>query len=183
MMFICENVVCKSQFKSKHSVARFCSRKCAGQYNHKTNSNFINKSINKYSDEQLLNFIRQWVEENGDVPSTRDFNRSEIYPSEQTYARRFGSWVSAIKLAGYNAKTKYPDSFFVNERNKVSSTLRFAVLKRDGFRCTYCGGTPSEGYILHVDHVKPVSRGGKTIINNLTTACVICNNGKSANMV
>lgn len=183
MVFICENVVCKSQFKSKHSVARFCSRKCAGQYNHKTNYNLIKKSSNKYSDKELLDFIKQWVEENEDVPSTRDFNKSDSYPSEQTYARRFGSWVAAIKLAGYDAKTKYPESFFANERSKVSSTLRFAVLKRDGFRCTYCGGTPKEGYILHVDHVIPISENGKTTMNNLTTACIICNNGKSAAMV
>jgi len=50
---------------------------------------------------------------------------------------------------------------------------------RDNFRCRYCGRTPSEDNIkLHVDHVKPISKGGKTEINNLVTACSDCNVGK-----
>lgn len=55
--------------------------------------------------------------------------------------------------------------------------LRFRVLRRDGFTCTYCGRRPPEVQ-LHVDHVVPFSTGGMTVIDNLKTACRDCNLGK-----
>lgn len=58
-------------------------------------------------------------------------------------------------------------------------TLRFKVLARDGFRCVYCGRSPSEdGVKLEVDHVFPKSKGGTDSMDNLVTACWECNQGK-----
>ncbi len=58
--------------------------------------------------------------------------------------------------------------------------LRFGVFKRDGFRCKYCGRSPKSdsSVVLQVDHIKPVSSGGKTIEDNLITSCQECNLGK-----
>lgn len=64
------------------------------------------------------------------------------------------------------------------ERVAVSKGLRFEILKRDKYRCTYCGATPVDRP-LHVDHVKPVVDGGDTVPENLVTACGPCNLGKS----
>ena len=61
----------------------------------------------------------------------------------------------------------------------MKKSLRFEVLKRDGFRCAYCGVT-SAAELLHVDHVVPVSKGGTDDLANLVSACVACNLGKSA---
>lgn len=65
--------------------------------------------------------------------------------------------------------------------------LRFEVLKRDKFRCTYCGAVGSsiwddmsEGAVLHVDHIWPLALGGENHMGNLTTACEPCNIGKGA---
>lgn len=60
----------------------------------------------------------------------------------------------------------------------LSPRLRFEVLKRDGFRCAYCG-TVAEVAQLEVDHVIPESRGGLSELPNLVTACRDCNRGKS----
>lgn len=60
-----------------------------------------------------------------------------------------------------------------------SKRLRFEILKRDGFRCRYCGATAVGGAVLHVDHVQPESAGGDDSPENLVTACVACNGGKS----
>lgn len=49
------------------------------------------------------------------------------------------------------------------------------ILRRDGYRCQYCGTTTSP---LTVDHVIPRSRGGADSWENLTCACVKCNNKK-----
>lgn len=65
------------------------------------------------------------------------------------------------------------------ERSKLSASLRYDVLKRDNFRCTICGRSAADGVTLHVDHIKPVSKGGKTEMSNLRTLCDYCNLGKS----
>ena len=66
------------------------------------------------------------------------------------------------------------------ERTRMTDSLRYDVMKRDGFRCQICGATQADGVKLHVDHIKPVSKGGKTVMSNLRTLCDRCNLGKSA---
>ncbi len=61
----------------------------------------------------------------------------------------------------------------------IGPGLRFQVLQRDGFQCIYCGRKAS-AVELHVDHVVPWSRGGRTTMENLRTACSDCNLGKGA---
>ncbi len=48
------------------------------------------------------------------------------------------------------------------------------VLIRDNFKCLYCGSTKN----LTIDHVIPVSKGGKSSFNNCVTACRPCNSIK-----
>jgi len=68
-------------------------------------------------------------------------------------------------------------------KNKITRTgippkLRFEVLRRDKFVCQYCGAC-GPNVELEVDHKIPVSKGGKTEVSNLVTACIECNRGKS----
>ena len=63
-------------------------------------------------------------------------------------------------------------------REPISKKLRFEVFKRDAFTCQYCGKSSPE-VVLHVDHIKPVSKNGKNDILNLITSCSDCNFGKS----
>lgn len=65
------------------------------------------------------------------------------------------------------------------ERSKMSSSLRYNILKRDKYRCQICGSQQSDGVKLHIDHIVPVSKGGKTVSSNLQTLCDRCNMGKS----
>ncbi len=63
-------------------------------------------------------------------------------------------------------------------RLSIPAGLRFEIFRRDKFRCVYCGRGPADGVRLHVDHVRPVSRGGTDDPSNLVTACDECNLGK-----
>jgi 5-methylcytosine-specific restriction endonuclease McrA len=71
------------------------------------------------------------------------------------------------------------------DRRDISIGLRFRVLQRDRFRCRLCGQSPATDLdcILHVDHIKPFSSGGKTTFENLQTLCSHCNVGKSNRIV
>ncbi|TAL68837.1 MAG: HNH endonuclease [Bacteroidetes bacterium] len=50
------------------------------------------------------------------------------------------------------------------------------ILKRDGFRCQYCG---TKSHELTIDHIIPKSRGGSDSWDNLVSACKSCNNKKA----
>jgi 5-methylcytosine-specific restriction endonuclease McrA len=50
---------------------------------------------------------------------------------------------------------------------------RRGVLRRDGQRCGYCGGSANT-----IDHVMPRSRGGADSWENLVACCLRCNNKK-----
>ena len=66
------------------------------------------------------------------------------------------------------------DSICIVERAKVSNKLRFQIFNRDGNKCRICGSTHN----LEIDHIIPISKGGKSEPNNLQTLCRRCNKFK-----
>ena len=66
-----------------------------------------------------------------------------------------------------------------DERVMITGAQRFRILDRDDYRCLACGRNPeSDGVVLHVDHIKPRSKGGTDDDDNLQTLCAECNLGK-----
>lgn len=68
------------------------------------------------------------------------------------------------------------------KREWLSKKLRFDVFKRDLFTCQYCGAFPPN-VVLEIDHILPVSKNGKSNIDNLITSCFECNRGKTNNLL
>ncbi|MBV9849846.1 MAG: HNH endonuclease [Armatimonadetes bacterium] len=66
------------------------------------------------------------------------------------------------------------------EREPIAPSLRFRVLRRDGYRCQLCGTSAADGSKLEVDHKTPVMHGGNNDEANLWTLCFDCNRGKGA---
>jgi 5-methylcytosine-specific restriction endonuclease McrA len=56
---------------------------------------------------------------------------------------------------------------------QISQKLRFFILKRDKFKCQYCGASAET-----IDHMVSDYDGGKTVPENLVAACWPCNVGK-----
>ena len=61
-----------------------------------------------------------------------------------------------------------------NNREPVSGTIRYEVLKRASFRCELCGISADEK-ALEVDHITPKNFGGEDSINNYQALCYSCN--------
>ncbi len=117
------------------------------------------------------------------------------------YEKRFGSWRKAleafINFINTNHETTENSNLIDRKteyhkastqqltthktKRNVSWKLRFIIFKRDNFKCQKCGRSPATDpkVILHVDHIKPYSKGGETVPENLETLCMTCNIGKS----
>jgi CRISPR/Cas system Type II protein with McrA/HNH and RuvC-like nuclease domain len=59
----------------------------------------------------------------------------------------------------------------------------FDVYHKDDYRCVYCGRDMLVDFdswmSIEIDHVVPASKGGADSIENLVTACSVCNKLKS----
>jgi rubredoxin len=64
------------------------------------------------------------------------------------------------------------------KRKPIKPSLRFEILKRDGYRCQMCGVTAKDGATLEIDHIYPISKGGTNDPSNLQVLCRDCNAGK-----
>lgn len=89
---------------------------------------------NVYTDEQLLQYLKDFYIENNRVPTTDDFRKRK--PNASTFFLRFGSWKNALKAAGLQKDkykiTGYTDKELIdflvdyyNKFNKVPRTRDF----------------------------------------------------------
>lgn len=70
----------------------------------------------------------------------------------------------------------------VVKRFGVARCTRKNIMLRDHFECQYCGVRCSKAS-ASVDHIKPRSKGGKTVWNNVVVACHACNRKKASHSV
>lgn len=141
-------------------------------------------------DEQLFNNLADIWMRLGRQPRRDDLDRRGSRISRSTYEARFGTWGKALQafvaFANADDEVSGPSPFSSRVRRprsprQPSLRLRFKVLRRDRFRCANCGRSPARlpTVELHVDHVKPWSAGGVTVLENLRTLCSECNLGKA----
>jgi hypothetical protein len=126
----------------------------------------------------------------GHRPSRTEWEAAKARISYSLIRSRFGGWRNACSRFIEFKKGAFPvaataisiaDATGIAEASPATSCgLRMKVLTSDNFRCRLCGRSPAThaGLVLHVDHIIPFSRGGKTVFENLQTACETCNLGK-----
>lgn len=76
---------------------------------------------------------------------------------------------------------------YVNVPQRQANWSRLGVLRRDAYRCIYCGicvGERQQGRTLNqrdftLDHLLPRSRGGRNSWSNTACACPRCNQRKA----
>lgn len=67
------------------------------------------------------------------------------------------------------------------KRQPISAKTRMRILERDNYTCQHCGAKISDGVCLHIDHIKPLAKGGTNDENNLQVLCSECNLAKNDN--
>ena len=140
----------------------------------------------------MTNIYDVWIQI-GHQPSYGDMRGGTSRFSPEGYARRYGSWTKALlafeawveEADHHNDAVDHLGSPALSRSGTNGRTpslrLRWKVLERDRFTCGGCGASPATtpGTTLHVDHVVPFSREGRTELDNLQTLCERCNLGKT----
>lgn len=82
-----------------------------------------------------------------------------------------------LREIGYACTLKEYHS--TNQRKLMTKELKESIKKRDNYTCQICGKYMPDGVGLQIDHIIPVSKGGKTVPSNLQVLCSKCNGSKS----
>jgi hypothetical protein len=164
----------------------------------------------RYSaDEYFENLLSVWTHF-GCQPSYGEMKRPPSKISARAYEKKWGTWRKALlaflEKVSSDTDDAEPDSpasvedakpgprkrrqigrvkrLKAEDQHQIRLGLRYQVLKRAHFRCVLCGRSPAThvGCVLHVDHIVPFSKDGKTVLENLRSACENCNLGKGATL-
>lgn len=90
------------------------------------------------------------------------------------------AWYDNWVIHSERWETRVPAVIMLKEYQKPKGSVRLSkrnVFLRDQYICQYCGTEVNESTAT-LDHVHPVSQGGKTTWENSTTACKSCNHKK-----
>jgi 5-methylcytosine-specific restriction endonuclease McrA len=93
------------------------------------------------------------------------------------------SWHDNWIVHSANWETPVPSILILRDYMKPKKTIRFSkssVFLRDSYKCAYCT-VDLQKKDCTLDHVLPVSLGGKTTFENTVTACGPCNASKGNN--
>ena len=82
-----------------------------------------------------------------------------------------------LKAIDFETTTnKYSSNY---QRKLMTKELREYIMRRDNYTCRRCGKYMPDRVGLQIDHIIPVSKGGKTDASNLQVLCSNCNAKKS----
>jgi len=90
--------------------------------------------MKKYSDDELLNYIKKSAENNYGNPNWKDFKsitKKNDYPSLATIENRFNSWSAACVLAGFTPKVNRFKYSFTDE--ELLEYLKLSASSNNGY--------------------------------------------------
>lgn len=83
------------------------------------------------------------------------------------------------QLKNINYECTLREYYSKSQRKLMTKELREKIMIRDNYTCQNCGKHMPDEVGLHIDHIMPVSKGGKTVPSNLQVLCSKCNGNKS----
>jgi len=89
-------------------------------------------------------------------------------------------WERYVQLEQIDFATTLNDYNSKEQRKLMTPTLRKKIMQRDCYTCQICGKYMPDEVGLHIDHIFPIAKGGKSIPSNLRVLCSKCNGNKGS---
>ena len=133
--------------------------------------NWSNNFATKESRKALLIAVKQ-----GDFIHAEELKEQILLEHKQSRLADYAKRVNEREKQGAIRGRDYRKE----EEGQLWTWYRVLIHERDEYRCQYCGvrNTDQSDPVYHVDHVVPVSRGGRTELTNLQLLCSQCNLAK-----
>lgn len=129
-------------------------------------------------------FVRGTNPDSAYLFQLRRYRSGEPFGSIDTEWATSYDWLTKRrdKLAEINYSTNLRAWNAKNQRELMTPELRRYIMRRDNYTCQICGKYMPDGRDIHIDHIIPIARGGKTIPDNLQVLCSHCNLSKGAKL-
>lgn len=153
-------------------LSKIC-KECQAQYYQHNRNTILARNLQSQRKYKLKNNLRKiaWSIK----------NKHKVRKANQNYYKR-----NIAKILAYSKMWAKENSLSIRNkghryrsRKRANTIHKFTKLQLEqrisvfGFCCAYCGGS-----FDHIDHVKPISKGGYHCLSNLRPACKKCNQEK-----
>lgn len=175
---------CGADIRHMRADAKFCSDYCSNRCDYRDNRDRIDTSIRRYIEQntgKVLAARQRYREENRQLIYARQKRwQSENLKHHKAYQREYGRRYALanpekLRLGVANRRdwkrSNGGGALLISERDWARMLLAYR------HRCAYCGG--GAGEVLEIEHVVPLSRGGRHSIGNVVPACMKCNRTKN----
>ncbi len=141
---------------------------------------FLNRdpTQQRYYENKVRNMVGRVLQTNG--ITQRERNIHSLIAFEQLTSEQISELIELLRNRLADEEAKRGDSFWkhrATDREVVSGSVRFEVLKRAKGRCECCG-ISIEKRPIDVDHIVPRSKAGENDITNYQALCWLCNTNK-----
>jgi len=140
--------------------------------------------------ERIAKVKRQWRRDNPD--KVKEHKRRDAINNRESYRKRHKEWrdanpehVRQYSRKQYRKRKRREGNSFIAAHNSKRRALKMNnggehtkddidnLMELQHGRCGYCGITLFDDY--HIDHMIPLSRGGRNDVNNILLTCPSCN--------
>jgi len=132
----------------------------------------------RYYEDKVRNMVGKILKKNGITDYQKAVHTLNDYEHLNQY--EIDELINLLKEKLTSEMNARGDSFWkhrATDRDEISGSIRYEVLKRARGRCECCGISKDERP-LDVDHIVPVSKRGKNDITNYQALCWLCNANK-----
>jgi len=132
----------------------------------------------KYYEDKVRNMVGKVLKKNG--ITERQKSTHSLLGYEELTSEQVQELIELLDNKLSEEVNARGDEFWkhrATDREEISGSVRYEVLKRAKGRCECCG-VSKEDRPLDVDHIIPVSKKGKNEISNYQALCWLCNTNK-----
>lgn len=161
------SVSCCSEYAARHAIRHTCP--CCGV-------EFTGRASKKYCSSKCAALVKSTPGSVWSESGVHDKAARAAYMRQYTEAHREQHNARAREWWANHPGLKAAQRISRRGSGRLSVAQIAEVYERDRHMCAVCCSTEN----LQVDHIVPVSRGGRSVMSNMQILCATCNQSKGA---